>query len=69
MPLLLILKNAIGAIALYYIKKNAPELLVDFSIEGLDKLAGLTSTEIDDTQVAKIKRDKAAYVEIVRGFL
>lgn len=69
MPLLLIIKNALGAIALYYIKKNAPELLVDLSIKGIEELAEMTETTIDDDAVQKIKADQQAYVEIVRGFI
>lgn len=69
MPLLLIIKNAIGAIALYYIKKNAPELLVNLSIEGLEKVAKMTETEVDDDAVQKIKRDKKEYIRIVKDFM
>ena len=69
MPLLLIIKNAIGAIAMYYLKKNAPELLVDGGIEALDKLAKMTNTKFDDDGVNKLRHDREDYIKIIKGFL
>tara|TARA_B100000768_G_scaffold174553_1_gene184995 strand:+ start:414 stop:623 length:210 start_codon:yes stop_codon:yes gene_type:complete len=69
MPLLLIIKNAIGAIAMYYLKKNAPELVYDASVAGLDKLAKMTDTKIDDDAVNKLKHDRDEYIKIIKGFL
>ena len=67
--LLLIIKNAIGAIALYYLKKNAPELVVDFTVSGLEKLADLTETELDNDAVSKFKSDRVHYIDIIRKVL
>lgn len=69
MPLLIIIKNAIGAIALYYLKKNAPELVYDASLEGLDKLAKMTETKVDDDAVNKLRHDRDEYIKIIKGFL
>jgi len=69
MPLLMIVKNAIGAIAMYYLKKNAPELLVDGVIEGLDKLADISETNYDNDAVDKLRKDREDYIKILRGFL
>tara|TARA_R110002050_G_scaffold89012_3_gene187524 strand:- start:6241 stop:6450 length:210 start_codon:yes stop_codon:yes gene_type:complete len=69
MPLLMIIKNAIGAIAMYYLKKNAPELVYDASVSGLDKLAKMTDTKIDDDAVNKLKHDRDEYIKIIKGFL
>lgn len=69
MPLLTIIKNAIGAIAMYYLKKNAPELVYDASLASLDKLAKMTETKIDDDAVNKLRHDRDEYIKIIRGFL
>jgi hypothetical protein len=69
MPLLMIIKNAIGAVAMYYLKKNAPELVYDASVSGLDKLAKMTETKIDDDAVNKLKHDREEYIKIIKGFL
>lgn len=69
MPLLLIIKNALGAIAMYYLKKNAPELLVDGGIESLGKLAKMSETKIDDDAVNKLRHDREYYIQIIKGFM
>jgi hypothetical protein len=69
MALLLILKKAIGAIAMYYLKKNAAELLVDVTIEASDKLAKMTETKFDDDGVNKLRHDREDYIKIIKGFL
>jgi hypothetical protein len=69
MPLLLIIKSALGAIAMYYLKRNAPELLVDVGIESLDELAQMSETKIDDDAVSKLREDREFYIQIIRGFM
>lgn len=69
MPLLLLVKNAIGAIALYYLKKHAPELVFNASVESLEKLASYTSTNIDDDAVSKLRADKEEYIAIIRKLM
>ena len=69
MPLLLIIKNALGAIAMYYLKKNAPELIFNSSLEVGEKLAKMTSTKIDDDAVNKLRHDRDEYIQIIKGFM
>ena len=69
MPLILIIKNAIGAIAMHYLKKNAAELLVDGAIESLDKLAKISETKFDDKAVSNLKEDREHYIKIINGVL
>jgi len=56
-------------IAIYYFKKHGTELIFDAVIEGAEKAANLTATNLDNDAVAKFKADKPALMKLIRDFL
>tara|TARA_R110002060_G_scaffold67076_3_gene75836 strand:- start:485 stop:697 length:213 start_codon:yes stop_codon:yes gene_type:complete len=67
--LLLIIKNSIGALALFFVKRYAAELIYDGAIDMLSKLASKTDTKIDDDAVSKLKQDREEALAIIKGFI
>ena len=68
MSLLMIVKKVVGSVFMYYIKKNAPELFFDVSLEVCGRLAAMTETTMDDDAVDKIRKDKEQYIKIIKSF-
>ena len=64
-----IIKNSLGALALYFAKRYAAELIYDASVDMLDKLAKKTDTKIDDDAVSKLKQDRDHALKIIKGFI
>lgn len=64
-----IIGNILKALALYYVRKNAPHLLVNAFIETAEFLAAKTEPKTDDDAVAKFKQDKDEYIKIISQFL
>ena len=67
--LLLIVKNAIGALALYFAKRYAAELVYDVALDSLDKLADYSDSDIDDNMVANFRKDRDHALKIIKGFI
>ncbi len=67
--MLAILKSILGSIALSFLKKRAPEMLVDAFTEIAEKGASLTETKWDDKRVAEFKEDRADHIKIIRGLI
>jgi hypothetical protein len=67
--LLLIIKNSLGALALYFVKRYAAELIYDGAVDMLSKLAHKTETKIDDDAVDKLRQDREEALKIIKGFM
>ena len=67
--LLLIVKNSLGALALYFAKRYAAELIYDASLDMLDKLADYSETQVDDDAVSKLRQDRDQALKIIKGFI
>ena len=66
----LIVKNALGALLMYFAKRYAAELVYDAAVEAGDKLAKSTEfTNIDDDVIDKLKKDRTAALKIIKGFI
>lgn len=62
-----LLKKAVGAVAMYFIKKYAAEFAYDETVKLLGKLAKRTDTTTDDEMVAKLKHDRDDAIAIIKG--
>jgi hypothetical protein len=67
--ILLILKNSVGALALYFAKRYAAELIYDASLDVLDKLADYSDSDVDDNMVANFRKDRGHALKIIKGFI
>ena len=67
--ILLILKNSVGALALYFAKRYAAELIYDASLDVLDKLADYSDSDVDDNMVANFRKDRGQALKIIKGFI
>lgn len=63
------ISKILKTIAIYYFKKHGTELIFDAVIEGAEKAANLTATNLDNDAVAKFKADKPALMKLIRDFL
>jgi len=66
-PIVAIAKKAVGGLSMYFLKKYAAELVYDWTVDTLDKLAQKTATHIDDDVVRKLKEDREEALRIIRG--
>ena len=64
-----IVLSAAKAIALWYLKKHAVDLVVDATLNGLEELAKKTETQIDDDAVSKVRADKEELKAVITKFL
>ena len=62
-----ILKGILGRLLMAYLRKNAAHLIVDVFLKGLEKGAGLTKTNWDNEEVARLKENRAHYEAILKG--
>mgnify|MGYP003635901612 FL=1 len=67
--ILLILKNSVGALALYFAKRYAAELIYDASLDVLDKLADYSDSDVDDNMVDNFRKDRGQALKIIKGFI
>tara|TARA_R110000751_G_scaffold81975_1_gene165119 strand:- start:708 stop:920 length:213 start_codon:yes stop_codon:yes gene_type:complete len=67
--ILLILKNSVGALALYFAKRYATELIYDVSLDMLDKLADYSDSDVDDNMVDNFRKDRGQALKIIKGFI
>lgn len=57
------------AVAMWYVRKHAIELVTDATIAGMESLAKRTDTKIDDAAVQRVKEDKAELMKVIKEFI
>lgn len=54
-------------VILHLVKKYAAEMVLDFTLEALDKVADKTETKLDNELVAKVREERAMILQIIKG--
>lgn len=61
--------SIVKAVAMWYVRKHAIELVTDATIAGMESLAKRTDTKIDNLAVQRVKEDKAELMKVIKEFI